>query len=321
MLLESRAGLRLAQHRHADAHADLLVAANRWNELRIRHPGLAAWRVHDSEALAALGDFSAARRLAEDHLGLAEHVDVPGPRGAGLRALARTADRDEAIPLLEQAVDLLAASSAQLEYTRALVELGAALRRANRRAAARDPLRRALDLADRGGMLVLARPRAGGTQGGRQPTAAQRAQRTTCAHARRAPRRPARRRGAPQSRDRRTALRHPAHRRDSPHPRLPEAQHRLPQRAPRRPPTRDHPRRPSAHQLNPDRRAITTSNPETAADAAPPPSRPVSAATPQFYRAAPLLFFAQSSSGPLGRPAPLVARLKGSGVIAARVVS
>ena len=157
MLLESRAGLRLAQHRHADAHADLLVAADRWNELRIRHPGLAAWRVHDSEALAALGEFSAARRLAEDHLGLAEHVDVPGPRGAGLRALARTADRDEAIPLLEQAVDLLAASSAQLEYTRALVELGAALRRANRRAAARDPLRRALDLADRGGMLVLAR--------------------------------------------------------------------------------------------------------------------------------------------------------------------
>ena len=31
------------------------------------------------------------------------------------------------------------------------------MRRANRRAAARDPLRRALDLADRGGMLVLAR--------------------------------------------------------------------------------------------------------------------------------------------------------------------
>ena len=43
-----------------------------------------------------------------------------------LRALARTADRDEAIPLLEQAVDLLAESSAQLEDTRALVELGAA---------------------------------------------------------------------------------------------------------------------------------------------------------------------------------------------------
>jgi hypothetical protein len=45
LLLESRARLRLAQHRYADAHADLLAAAERWNELRICHPGLAAWRV------------------------------------------------------------------------------------------------------------------------------------------------------------------------------------------------------------------------------------------------------------------------------------
>ena len=38
-----------------------------------------------------------------------------------------------------------------------LVDLGAALRRANRRADARDPLRRALDLAERNGMRLLAR--------------------------------------------------------------------------------------------------------------------------------------------------------------------
>jgi DNA-binding CsgD family transcriptional regulator len=37
------------------------------------------------------------------------------------------------------------------------VELGAALRRANRRAEARLPLRRALDLTERGGMRLLAR--------------------------------------------------------------------------------------------------------------------------------------------------------------------
>jgi DNA-binding CsgD family transcriptional regulator len=157
MLLESRARLRLAQHRHADAHADLLAASDRWSELRIRHPVLAAWRVDDCEALVALGDIPAARRLAQEHLELAERVDLPGPRGAALRTLAQTAEHDEAIALLEQAVDQLAESSAQLEYTRALVELGAALRRANRRADARGPLRRALDLADRGGMRRLAR--------------------------------------------------------------------------------------------------------------------------------------------------------------------
>ena len=52
---------------------------------------------------------------------------------------------------------MLAGSPARLEHTRALVALGAALRRANRRADARDPLRRALEQADRGGMLRLAR--------------------------------------------------------------------------------------------------------------------------------------------------------------------
>ena len=150
MLLESRARLRLAQRRHADAHSDLLAARDRWTELGIRHPGLAAWRVHDSEALVALDDAPAARLLAEEHLDLAALLGLPGPRGAGLCALARTVGRDEAIALLEQAVDLLADSPAQLEYARALVELGATLRRANRRGDARDPLRRALDFCDRG---------------------------------------------------------------------------------------------------------------------------------------------------------------------------
>jgi DNA-binding NarL/FixJ family response regulator len=75
------------------------------------------------------------------------------PRGAGLRTLPR----DEAVAVFEHAVDLLTDSSAQLEHARALVEFGAALRRTNRRAAARDPLRRALDLCDRGGMVVLGR--------------------------------------------------------------------------------------------------------------------------------------------------------------------
>lgn len=156
MLLESRARLRLAQQRHNDAHADLLAAADRWDELAIRHPGLATWRVDDCEVLVALGDMPAARWLAEEHLDLAERTGLPGPRAAGLRALARTADRDEAIGLLERAVELVAESPSQLEHTRALVELGSALRRANHRSAARAPLRRGLELADRGGMRLLA---------------------------------------------------------------------------------------------------------------------------------------------------------------------
>ena len=51
---------------------------------------------------------------------------------------------------------MFAASGARLEHARALVELGAALRRANQRAAAREPLRTGLDLAHRCGAVRLA---------------------------------------------------------------------------------------------------------------------------------------------------------------------
>lgn len=146
----------MVQHRPADAHADLADAGAYWHEFGTVHPGIATWRVDDSEALTRLGDLATARRLAEEHLDLAYHVGLPGPRGAGLRALARTADSNKAIDLLEEAVDLLADTPERLEHTRALVDLGAALRRANHRDAARDPLRRALDAADRGGMRLLA---------------------------------------------------------------------------------------------------------------------------------------------------------------------
>ncbi|MEZ5123931.1 MAG: AAA family ATPase [Solirubrobacterales bacterium] len=157
LLLQGRGRLRLIQRRPAEAHADLRAAATRWDELSIRHPGLADWRVDDCEALVALGDVREARRLAEEHRTLAEQVGLPAPRAAGLRALAQTVERDRAIVLLERAVDLVADSQVQLEHARCLVALGAALRRANRRAAARDPLRRALELADRGGLRRLAR--------------------------------------------------------------------------------------------------------------------------------------------------------------------
>jgi hypothetical protein len=50
MVLQSRARLRLAQRRPADAHADLLDAARRWDELNCCHPVLAGWRNEATEA-------------------------------------------------------------------------------------------------------------------------------------------------------------------------------------------------------------------------------------------------------------------------------
>lgn len=157
LLLERRARLRLAQHRPADAHADLIAAAETWRALDMRHPGLAAWRVDDCIALTALGDPATARKLAEEHLELAAQVGLPGPRAAGLRALARTVAPADAVPLLTQAAHLLTPSAMRLEHARVLTDLGAALRRANQRAAAREPLTQALDMADHGGMRLIAR--------------------------------------------------------------------------------------------------------------------------------------------------------------------
>ena len=155
LLLQSRARLRLAQHRPQDALADALAAGQRACELGVRHPVVACWRAEAVAALATLGETGRAQQLAREQVELSEELGTPGARGAARRVLAGTTA--EPIPLLDQAVSLLAGSPARLEHTRALVALGAALRRANQRAGARGPLRRALDQADRGGMRLLAR--------------------------------------------------------------------------------------------------------------------------------------------------------------------
>ncbi len=154
LLLQARARLRLAQHRPDGALADARLAAARMAELGICHPVFGNWRAEAVEALAVLGDVTQARVLAAEQVALSERLGTPGARGAALRVLARTSA--EPIPLLEQAVQTLACSPARLEHTRALVALGAAQRRANRRADAGGPLRQALEQADRGGMQLLA---------------------------------------------------------------------------------------------------------------------------------------------------------------------
>ncbi len=155
LLLQSRARLRLAQHRPQDALADAREAAARADELGCSHALIAGWRAEAVEALVILGETAEAQRLAREQLELSEQLGTPGARGAALRVLARTLT--EPVPHLERAVEMLASSPARLEHTRALAALGAALRRANRRAEARVPLRRAFEQADRGGMLLLAR--------------------------------------------------------------------------------------------------------------------------------------------------------------------
>ncbi len=77
--------------------------------------------------------------------------------GVALRAAGLVSGGDQGLTLLAEAVAALERSPAALPRTWALIDLGAALRRAGRRLDAREPLRRALDLAERLGAVQLAK--------------------------------------------------------------------------------------------------------------------------------------------------------------------
>jgi len=100
-------------------------------------------------ALIKLRRIAEARAIAEEELEWAESWGTPRFIGMALRGLAHSRASAERITGLEASVAMLQRTPACLELARALGDLGSALRRANQRVAAREPLRQALDLARR----------------------------------------------------------------------------------------------------------------------------------------------------------------------------
>jgi DNA-binding NarL/FixJ family response regulator len=119
------------------------------------NPGVTPWRAQASLVHGALGDTGSAQRLVEDEIDQARNVGSQRALGSALRVRGLLR-REHGLEDLSEAVGILAAGQDRLEHIRALVDLGAALRRAGRRTAARSPLREALDLAARGGATALA---------------------------------------------------------------------------------------------------------------------------------------------------------------------
>jgi DNA-binding NarL/FixJ family response regulator len=151
-VLYSRALVRVAQGRTDDALADALELGRRYERFGIRR-AVPAWRSLAAVLLCGRGEIGEALRLANEELELAERWGTPLAVGLALCRLGLVqGDLDR----LAAAVDALAASRAQIELARARVELGAALRRANRRSAAREPLRLAMDAAHALGAAPLA---------------------------------------------------------------------------------------------------------------------------------------------------------------------
>ncbi len=75
---------------------------------------------------------------------------APGPVARVLRLLG-TIGRQGRLDTLREAVEVAEESSARLEHAKALVALGSALRRGRKPSAAREPLRRGLELASQCG--------------------------------------------------------------------------------------------------------------------------------------------------------------------------
>jgi DNA-binding CsgD family transcriptional regulator len=156
-LLHNRAQARLAVGQLKGAIADLQQTKDVLSSWGADTPALHQWRSTLSCALRLSGETVAARRLAYEDLELAHGFGTPRVIGIALLALAPCERPARALELLHEAADVLERSCARLEYARALAALGAALRRANQRSAARGRLLVALDLAHRCGSPPLER--------------------------------------------------------------------------------------------------------------------------------------------------------------------
>jgi DNA-binding CsgD family transcriptional regulator len=155
LLREVRGRMALDAGDFSTARAELQAAAGIYEALHLVNPGASGWRSALALALAA-EDPAEARRLASRELEDARRAGLSRPAAIALRARGMLEGGQRGRHTLHEAAGLAAAAGARLEQARALVELGAALRRANQRAAAREPLRMGLDLAYRCGATRLA---------------------------------------------------------------------------------------------------------------------------------------------------------------------
>ena len=142
--------------RVTDGLADFLAVGALATRTFVTCPSYLPWRSEAALAHLALGETDAAKRLAQEELALARAFGASRALGVAQSAAGVVAGGDAGEALLREAVDTLTACGATLDRARALTDLGALLRRRNRRSQARELLRKALDAAHRAGAAPLA---------------------------------------------------------------------------------------------------------------------------------------------------------------------
>jgi DNA-binding CsgD family transcriptional regulator/tetratricopeptide (TPR) repeat protein len=156
----ARGRLRLAQGRPAEALADFqtceaMFSPEVWGA-EMRDVGYLHARSGAAQALLRLGERERAREVAHAELADVRAFGAPRALGIASRVAGLAHGGESGLELLAESVAVLRNSPALLERAHSLIELGAAMRRTGRRAAARDPLAEALDLAARCGARPLA---------------------------------------------------------------------------------------------------------------------------------------------------------------------
>ena len=155
-LLLSRGTLAARRGRLAEARDSLLESGRAIAEWGVTTPGPLQWRAPAAEVLAGLGEGDEARKLLDEELESCRRFGSARALGIALRAAGQVEGGSKGIELLREAESTLAGSDSRLEHARALVALGAALRRGKQAADAREPLRDGLAIARSCGAVPLA---------------------------------------------------------------------------------------------------------------------------------------------------------------------
>jgi DNA-binding CsgD family transcriptional regulator len=155
-LMIARGRLRAAAGDMAGASRDLGEALDRLEQAGSAGVVGIEGRLEAALVLHALGQTDVARTLSEEALELATAWQGKRALGGALRVAGLLRGGEKGLTMLREAVSALHDSPARLWHAKALVDLGAALRRANRRRECREPLREGIELADACGAIPLA---------------------------------------------------------------------------------------------------------------------------------------------------------------------
>ena len=154
-LRDSSARLRILRGDPAGGAEQLLEAGQGFEAVGSVNPAFIAWRSPAALALLQLDREDEARQLAAEEVEHARTWGAPRALAGALRAAGLVEGGERGMALLEEAVGVVEGSPAKLEHAKSRTELGAALRRANRRAEAREHLRQAVELATMCGATAL----------------------------------------------------------------------------------------------------------------------------------------------------------------------